>query len=215
MSSKNHYYSIDILRGLTAFLICLNHFTNHSDVNGYLFNEGSVVRNMSTHISDVVFVFFLISGFVIPLSMAKQNFKINKLFPYLSRRLIRLEIPYIASMLLVLAITFTWSVKEGTNFHLNYWQIFHHFTYTTAIFNYPWLNEIYWTLAIEIQFYIVIALLYPFIISKNKFIQYTTLILFGISGLLFSDNRFNSNMRQFSPLEFYSIYLNLMKIQSA
>jgi peptidoglycan/LPS O-acetylase OafA/YrhL len=203
-----HYHSVDIIRGLTALLICLYHFINHVDSTGSLFDPVSFIRVLSKVIIDVVFVFFVISGFVVPLSMARQGYKIKYFFHYLLRRWLRVEIPYLASIVLILATARFWATRNGTDLHLNESQIVHHITYTVGFFGHEWFNEIYWTLAIEFQFYLLIGLSFPLFIHDNDWIKYGSLFLFGISGLFFPSHLF---IFHYAPLFVLGILYFLQK----
>lgn len=189
MSKLSYYISIDYLRTIAAILISYYHFVNFESSNGALFEVDHPIRTSSHYLSDVVFVFFLISGFIIPLSMQRQHFKLSKFAHFLLRRWVRIEIPYVGSIGLILLIGLLWSLKSGIPYEINGWQVMHHLTYTTAFSGFDWLNKIYWTLAIEFQFYVIIALIFPLLFSKNTWIRYSTLLLFGASFLLFEDLR--------------------------
>jgi peptidoglycan/LPS O-acetylase OafA/YrhL len=187
---KPYFFTIDLLRGVTALLVCLYHFINHEDANGSLFAETDFIRERSYVLVDSVYVFFMISGFVIPLSMIRQKFTIDRFFKFLLRRWIRIEIPYLFSIIAILFIGFLWSVKGNQSFQLDSNQLFHHFFYTTGIFEKQWLNPIYWTLALEFQFYILIALVFPLVVSKNYILRYSSFLILASFGFLFEDTRF-------------------------
>lgn len=69
------------------------------------------------------------------------------------------------------------------NFEFDPWRFVHHIFYTVPFTDYEWYNPVYWTLAIELQFYLVIALLFPLIAHKNKWISIGTIVLFGCTNL--------------------------------
>jgi len=46
-------------------------------------------------------------------------------------------------------------------------QTFLHIGYLNGIFGYPWLNDVFWTLAIEFQFYLLISIFYGAVASRS------------------------------------------------
>jgi peptidoglycan/LPS O-acetylase OafA/YrhL len=187
--TKSYYHSIDLLRGLTALFVCIYHFINHQDANGYLFTEESTIRKISTVLPGSVYIFFLLSGYVIALSMDRQNFHIKRIGHFLLKRWVRIEIPYISSIVVYILIAYLWTLKANGQFDIDFERLLHHLTYTAGFFNHEWYNDVYWTLAIEFQFYILIALLFPLIMSKKPLIRYSVLIAFSLSAFVFPDNR--------------------------
>ena len=193
---KPYFYSVDLLRGLAALFVCIYHFINHSDGKGDLLESSSFIRENSYLLIDSVFVFFMISGFVIPLSMIRQDFKIKRFPMFLFRRWVRIEVPYLASIACILFIGYLWSTK-GADFSVDGKQLFHHVFYTASFFDQAWLNPIYWTLAIEFQFYIFIALVFPIVTSKTDWVRYGSLILISSLSFISDDTRF---LLHYTPL---------------
>ena len=187
--AKKYYHSVDLLRGVTALLVATYHFINHEDGNGFLYPTDSLMRTGSSVLPGVVFVFFLLSGFVISMTMYKQKYRIAKLGHFLARRWVRIEVPYLCSIFVFLFIGYLWAVKGGYPFEVDFNRFIHHLTYTVSFFDYSWYNDVYWTLALEFQFYILIAILFPLLVSKNVIIRYVTIISLSLAGLMISDNQ--------------------------
>ena len=187
----NRYYpTINLLRGTAALLVCLFHFISYTDFRGDLFPVDNLIRNIGNLGANGVYIFLVISGFVIPLSLQNTNYDIRKLFQFLSRRFIRIEIPYIASILLILFVRFLFVLKNHDVFTFSIEQFLYHLVYYIPFSNYEWYNVIYWTLAIEFQFYIIIGLFYFCLSSKNNITLYLFLLLFGLLGFVLPDHRF-------------------------
>lgn len=106
-------------------------------------------------------MFFLLSGFIICWAMP-ENYALKTSFNFILRRVIRIEPPYLASILLVICI----QLLFHHNFIPNWKNIFFHLAYINSFIGQPYLNPVYWTLAIEFQYYLFIALLFPLIRSK-------------------------------------------------
>ncbi len=172
-------------------MVCFFHFTNfvHEDVS--ILPEGDIIANIGIHGVQGVFVFFVITGFVIPLSLYRSHYKIENISRFLKKRWIRIEIPYIASIFATLLIWYIFDLfAAGESFRLIPAELIHHLFYTVPFTDYEWYNPIYWTLAIEFQFYILIALIYPLLVSKNKAVKIAVLLVITAVQLVFNDNRF-------------------------
>ena len=74
------------LRGIAASMVCLYHFTCGN--TSFISNE-----NVFKQVASVgwlgVEIFFVISGFVIPYSMAKNGYQLRNFGGFLGRRLLR------------------------------------------------------------------------------------------------------------------------------
>ncbi|NTW24662.1 MAG: acyltransferase, partial [Lentimicrobium sp.] len=136
-------------------------------------------------------VFFVISGFVIPYAMYRANYNIKNIGRFLGKRFVRIEPPYILSIFLVLFLNWLSTQSpyyRGEAFNIDSTRLLLHFGYLNAFFSHPWYNDVYWTLAIEFQYYIIIALFFPLLISKNKNLSIGFLLIFGISGFFLSQH---------------------------
>jgi peptidoglycan/LPS O-acetylase OafA/YrhL len=81
--------SIDFLRGIASLSVVLFHITH---TKGFLDPEGIVYNTFRGGGEFGVFVFFVISGYIIPYSMYKSNFKISNFKSFFFKRIIRIEI---------------------------------------------------------------------------------------------------------------------------
>ncbi len=205
---KEFYPTINLLRGVAALMVCVFHFIGYADSRGNLFAVDSILYKIGELGFNGVFVFFVISGFVIPLSLSKSKFTFRQLPIFLSKRFIRIEIPYIASMLLILFMGFLFAQKNGLDFSVNLEQFLLHIVYLIPFSEYEWYNVIYWTLAIEFQFYLVIALLYFFLSSENKLLIVLSLLVFGALNFISTDDRF---IIHYSTIFLQGIVLFLLK----
>lgn len=178
-----------MLRGIAALLVCVFHFTNYTGSNGAFFDKGGMTQSIGEFGVLGVYIFFIITGFLMPLTLMKYNFKLNQFHRFLCRRWVRIEIPYLGSILFILLVAFAFSVENQTSFTVDFVKLLHHIFYSAPFFQYDWYNPIYWTLAIEMQFYILIALIFPLIKSKNHALNYIVPIALSLSSLLLNDHR--------------------------
>jgi len=159
-----HLFSIDMLRGLVALLVCLYHFTE-----GF-FPEQHWLRMTCERGYLGVEIFFVISGFVIPFTMYKSKYDQSKAISFLLKRLTRIEPPYWCSIALIFIIdyvaTFFRHYKDKA-IVFNWRDLLYHILHLNDFMDLPWLKGIYWSLAIEVQYYLLMALIFPFLLFQN------------------------------------------------
>lgn len=177
-SKKNAGESLDILnslRAVAAMMVCLFH-------SAFLL---APFYPAAAQLLDVgqegVYVFFVISGMVMPLSMEKSAYRVSHFFVFMGKRLLRLQPPMMISACIV-ALT-SWTMLNTDTY--NGWQLLAaSVTLTAPFFDLPWVNGIYWTLFVEMQYYIYIALAYPLLTSSR--ILYRSLIVIALLALSFA-----------------------------
>ena len=175
---------INNLRGIAALLVCLFHF---------VFSTKNYITNQQ--ILDVFYfgqygvqLFFIISGIVIPLSLLKSNYTLLKFPSFFLKRIIRIEPPYLVALSIAILII----IIRGNVSKLNYTQIALHIGYLIPFFldEYAWLNEVFWTLAIEFQYYLIISVLIV-LLTNNTFIgRLTFYLIFLLMPFLYSNSNF-------------------------
>lgn len=172
--------SIENLRGVAALSVCVFHLT----ANLHLFNEANFIRKVSNYGYLGVQIFFVISGFVIPFSLYQAKYKIKYLFSFLLKRFIRIEPPYVASILLIVFLNLLSSkfkLYNGPPFHFEIIQFLCHLVYLPEHFKYNWYQPVYFTLLIEFEFYILLGLIYRLLTNSNGwvFCNFVIIVLLG------------------------------------
>jgi peptidoglycan/LPS O-acetylase OafA/YrhL len=84
------------------------------------------------------------------------------------KRLVRLEPPYLVSLAIVVLLGIASTMAPGFQGPQIAWtpaQVAGHLGYLNTFLNLPWLNPVYWSLAIELQFYILIGLAMPALVA--------------------------------------------------
>ncbi|MEM6725219.1 MAG: acyltransferase [Bacteroidota bacterium] len=169
--------SIQALRGLAALWVCYYHLGS-----AYL-PEGHLLRWISSPGHFGVQLFFVISGFILPFAMHRANYHLSSYGRFLLRRLLRLEPPYLISILLIFSLVLvSWlsPFTSGKPLVVNPAQLLAHLAYLVPFTEQEWYNPVYWTLAIEFQFYLLIGLLYPFLFQKKWWSRSLVLVLFPL-----------------------------------
>ncbi len=164
-----HVPVLDGLRALAALSVCFFHFV--CGPTNFVTDE--TVLDIFSYGKYGVQLFFVISGFVIPWSIATSNYHIKKYFHFLLKRFIRLEPPYICSIVMIVALIYLRTVyTDAPDIRvLSPNQLFLHLGYLIPFSNYDWIIDVYWTLAIEFQFYLFMGLFYFIIISKSPVVR--------------------------------------------
>lgn len=177
--------SVQALRGLAALAVVLFHFRI------YLSDE-NLLRQCFAFGTYGVQVFFVLSGFVLCHSLYHREYQWRGYGLFLWRRVLRLEPPYLLSIALVIGLrwlTFMFSpFSSQTHFSVSGWNILAHVGYLIPWTGGQWVNAVYWTLAIEFQFYLLIGLLFPLLLHGERFLRNLFILLWLCLSLLpFSD----------------------------
>ena len=164
---KSYIPSLNFLRGVAALSVALYHFSLGNPV---FLQDGNVLKKIGNYGYLGVEVFFVISGFIIPFAMYQAGYKLKDFKCFLFKRFLRIEPPYLVSILIILLLKYLSTISplyEGPPFQVSFVGLILHLGYLNAFFNYEWIAAIYWTLAIEFQFYLVISIIFP-LIKKSK-----------------------------------------------
>ena len=169
---ENRILSIQYLRGLAALAVVFCHF-------GFgLTAYPSIFKIFYFGITGV-YVFFLISGFIIVYSLMKANYRPSQFLRFLLKRSIRIDPAYWVTILLTLLLfKFLSAIHfKGEPMPFIPGQFIAHILYIVPFTNYPFYNHVLWTLGVEFQFYLLIGLIY--FISNTTIYRIIFLILFS------------------------------------
>jgi peptidoglycan/LPS O-acetylase OafA/YrhL len=129
-----------------------------------------------------VYVFFMISGFVVPWSLLIQRYTIRQFPRYMLRRLVRLDPPYFAMVAIGVAVGAYRSQQAGMAFPFSWSTIALHLGYLAGLAGRPWIVTVFWTLGIEFQFYILMGLAFPLISLVPKWLADETVTIQATPG---------------------------------
>ena len=163
---------INALRAFAAIMVAWGHFSG---------GQGKYLSLSGKYGYLGVHIFFVISGFVIPWSLYRSHYVLRDFPRFLLKRNLRLYPPYLASIAATIVAT---NFVLVPLFHLSRLTVtardlLLHFAYLNDLSHVPWINVVYWTLAIEFQWYLLIGLMFPLLASHSKLARFagTTAIM--------------------------------------
>ncbi len=165
-TGKNfHFKTIEALRGIAAFAVCWFHLTGYPQ-----FGSLPAVKASGAYGFLGVQVFFVVSGFVIPYSLYRGGYVTADYGRFLLKRVSRLEPPYLITVAACVMHDYIASlglVGAAKPFAITWPQVLAHLGYVNAFLGMPWFIDVFWTLAVEFQFYLVVGLAYAAIRSTR------------------------------------------------
>jgi peptidoglycan/LPS O-acetylase OafA/YrhL len=160
---------LDPLRGFAALAVVLFHYS------------GSVLPTIAPNaLTDAlkvgklgVQVFFVISGFVIPYALARAGYQWRQVPRFLCSRFARIAPPAYAAALLMVIFYFASVLWNGRPPHMAWpgfgaQAILGNLLFVSQYMGSGYYNFVYWTLEIEFQYYLVIALLMPMLMQPSR-----------------------------------------------
>ena len=153
--NKKQVEVVVALRGLAALAVAVLHIVNAPV--GFMTNE--VIRSITFRGASGVQLFFIISGFVIPLSLIRGSYHFSRLGKFMLKRTIRIEPTY----LVVIALSFAFVafrealLSKGEIDYPSAVQVLQNVTYLVPFVDGEWINPVFWTLGVELQYYLLIA----------------------------------------------------------
>ncbi|WP_028774230.1 acyltransferase family protein [Shewanella waksmanii] len=173
------FYEIDILRFLSALAVVIFHYTYTGYMEGFAtIANFPQLREFTKYGYVGINFFFIISGFVIFMSIADNN--ANR---FLASRFSRLFPAYWFALWLT---TFVTILIGGDTFSVTIMQFFANVTMINPLFGHSAIDSAYWTLFIELQFYLVVLLILQLKLSRY-FLHLIALTLIGSTVALFTD----------------------------
>lgn len=169
---NTRFYEIDLLRFLSALGVVIFHYTYTAFMEGYApIADFEEVREFSRYAYMGINFFFVISGFVIFMSVSDGSAK-----KFLISRFVRLFPAYWAALIITSVITIYWG---GEVFSISWPQFFANTTMVNEMLAYKAVDGAYWTLFIELQFYLFIFILLA--IGGMKYFQHILAVVLLVS----------------------------------
>ena len=190
MSGSERQECVEVLRGIACFSVMWFHLTNGNTLSP----QGSLLEASGAYGYLGVQLFFVISGFVIPYSLSRRGYTVNRDgLGFLFRRIVRIEPAYIASLVFLVVLRAASAVTPGSHAAMPgkdlAGPLILHLAYLAPWFDVPWLNDAYWSLAIEFQYYIAMLFFAPLLLSKRRVLVYTFMLVTMVLPLIVHDGR--------------------------
>jgi len=161
--------TIDAVRGLAALVVVLFHY------------GGVVLPTLAPHPLEGLLsfgeygveVFFVLSGFVIPYSMVRGGYGWSALGAFMWKRYLRIAPLAYFSALLMIAYHLLSLILLGRPVQSRDWpgidaaSVIGNLLFHPQLLGSSWFNFVFWTLAVELQFYFVIALMLPLLLQAR------------------------------------------------
>ncbi|QPB84232.1 acyltransferase family protein [Pseudoalteromonas rubra] len=145
-------YELDLLRFICALGVVIFHYTYTGHMEGFApIADFEAVREVTRYTYVGINFFFVISGFVILMSLQGRTLR-----EFLTARFIRLYPAYWAALTITALATLLWG-KDVFNISLG--QYLTNLTMAQELFSVASLDSAYWTLYIELKFYLCMVLL--------------------------------------------------------
>jgi peptidoglycan/LPS O-acetylase OafA/YrhL len=174
--------TIDGLRGLAAFSVAWFHFTN-----GVMLLPHGWLKASGQYGWVGVEMFFVISGFIIPYSLYRSGYRSSDFGFFLIKRIARLDPPYFADILFVIALSYLVLMVPGFHGewpHYTWTQLLCHVGYINTIVGKPWVNVVFWSLGIEFQYYVTIGALFPLLVHRRRAVRFGFLAVLIVAAVL-------------------------------
>ena len=155
--TSRRFLFVDALRGIAALAVVLFHLKEGNHIPILISVMPEWLIDILKHADLGVAAFFVLSGFVISHSVFRDRVSIPLAGRFLVRRSLRLDPPYWTAIVLTLAfaVVSTTSVAHKSLPHVSFGQIVAHILYAQETLGYPEINTVFWTLCLEIQFYLI------------------------------------------------------------
>lgn len=181
---------IDLFRVLPAIAVGSYHFLLFSSEKESLFPALHEDQSFFWWFKTPVLLFFVLTAIVIPLHLEENRYQLSGYPTFFAKRLIRVHYPFVVLLILTVLTEVFFRLYNGQSVSIDWQRFISNITLTAEFTHIPWYNTIFWTLAIEMQFYLLIGLLFP-LIAKFEWKSIVVLLIVGETLHYFiNDSRF-------------------------
>jgi len=186
-TSQGRLGELDALRGIAALSVVLFHYATMAEANLLLLKLGITGVDL----------FFIISGYVILMTLERTT----KEKDFIISRLSRLYPSYILMMLFTTWVIFLFNKAALPSIN----EVLANLTMMQPLFRVEYIDESYWTLTVEMQFYVLMLVIFmmkklPRIEILGVCLMICFLIFYVIGSLLFPTSKIYIVLRYLFPL---------------
>lgn len=201
MSQRKRFTEIDALRGLAALAVVLFHYTTRYEKRfGEVSGGFSEIFSLGEY---GVQLFFIISGFVIYMSILK----VKSVSDFAIKRSFRLYPAYIFAVVLTFTVV---SLASISQLKIDIIPALINLTMFQDFLGAPRVDGVYWTLRVEMTFYILMAFLLFFKVEKKVMPIVISWLVFSVFIQLVHnsvDTHMTALIREFSIASFSHLFI--------
>lgn len=201
MSQRKRFTEIDALRGLAALAVVLFHYTTRYEERfGEVSGGFSEIFSLGEY---GVQLFFIISGFVIYMSILK----VKSVSDFAIKRSFRLYPAYIFAVILTFTVVSLASIDQ---LKIDIMPALINLTMFQDFLGAPRVDGVYWTLRVEMTFYILMAILLFFKVEKKVMPIVISWLAFSVIIQLIHrniDTEMTATIREFSIASFSHMFI--------
>ncbi|MVN20213.1 acyltransferase family protein [Mucilaginibacter arboris] len=180
---------INSLRGLASVTVCIFHLVC-LPLN---FLEHTLIFEIAPYGKLGVQVFFVITGVVIPIALIKGKYNYSLFSKFMLKRIVRIEPPYLFSILTAISFILLRNhfLAKAPHDIPTVKNLLLHLGYLIPFFkDQHWFIIVFWTMAVEFQFYLLISLLFPLLSNHNLIVRLISYITVFGAALIFTNGEF-------------------------
>lgn len=187
-SGAVRFHFLDAMRGVAALWVVLYHMLEGHHLSAL---ETVLPRPLLALLAYGylgVPIFFVISGFVIAHSVGSERVTGGFVARFIARRSLRLDPPYWASIVFFVALQWL-SMRFVAGKQASYpdgQTVLAHLFYLQGILGRPAINTVYWTLCLEVQFYLSYVLLLGLVQRAGSGQPRPTILMLAVAATLAS-----------------------------
>ena len=182
LPTRQHFGELDALRGLAALVVVAHHFVLLGSPTSY----SKFLLHVMANGHSAVMLFFVLSGFVLALPIAEG--RVQPYLSYVSRRVCRIYLPYLAGLALALMCDALFHERQiSSSFVGNAWSVpvsFRVIAQHVAFigdYDYTQVNPAFWSLVHEMRISLIFP---PFCLALYRLKLGPALVMLGcLTGL--------------------------------